>query len=198
MPTATSASTRYDLIRQVAPTYGRRPLRKRASAGRGPTWARYHPVSRLEPIRPCSPPIVRNGTRRWRARWASARDAKFYRLFMVPGMTHCIRPRRVQLRRVARRFVRARRCHDVQTALERWVEKGVAPSGSSRPSTRMTRRRRVPAAHQATLRPSRRRAILGLRRSERRGSFVCRGGAPAGGDDEIAIVMRVEDGASRR
>lgn len=53
----------------------------------------------------------------------------FYRLYMVPGMTHCYGgPGATSFGGVGQQIPPARDAqHDVQTAIEAWVEKGVAP-----------------------------------------------------------------------
>jgi len=53
----------------------------------------------------------------------------FFRLFMVPGMAHCaFGPGAMSFGGVAQQVPLTRDAtHDVQTALEQWVEKGVAP-----------------------------------------------------------------------
>ena len=53
----------------------------------------------------------------------------FYRLFMVPGMRHCyFGPGATSFGAVGQQIPPARDAvHDIQTALERWVEEGVAP-----------------------------------------------------------------------
>jgi len=55
---------------------------------------------------------------------------KFYRLFMVPGMTHCyFGPGATSFGGVGQQIPPSRDPHhDIQTALERWVERGIAPS----------------------------------------------------------------------
>jgi feruloyl esterase len=54
----------------------------------------------------------------------------FYRLFMVPGMTHCyFGPGANSFGALGQQLPPSRDAlHDIQTALERWVENGVAPS----------------------------------------------------------------------
>lgn len=54
---------------------------------------------------------------------------RFYRLFMVPGMTHCyFGPGATSFGGVGQQIPPVRdRHHDVQKALEAWVERGVAP-----------------------------------------------------------------------
>ena len=54
---------------------------------------------------------------------------KFYRLFMVPGMTHCyFGPGATSFGGVGQQIPPARdAAHDIQTTLEKWVEEGVAP-----------------------------------------------------------------------
>src|SRR5262245_37616929 len=54
---------------------------------------------------------------------------RFYRLFMVPGMTHCyFGPGASSFGGVGQQIPPARdRVHDIQKALEAWVENGVAP-----------------------------------------------------------------------
>ncbi len=54
----------------------------------------------------------------------------FYRLFMVPGMTHCYGgPGAANFGAVGQQIPPVRDAqHDIQTALERWVEQGVAPA----------------------------------------------------------------------
>jgi len=58
------------------------------------------------------------------------RTRQFYRLFMVPGMRHCyFGPGATSFGGVGQQIAPSRDpIHDVQTALERWVEHGVAPS----------------------------------------------------------------------
>jgi hypothetical protein len=53
----------------------------------------------------------------------------FYRLFMVPGMTHCyFGPGATSFGGVGQQIPPVRDAtHDIQTALERWVEEGIAP-----------------------------------------------------------------------
>ena len=53
----------------------------------------------------------------------------FYRLFMVPGMRHCyFGPGATSFGAVGQQIPPARDAtHDIQTALERWVEDGAAP-----------------------------------------------------------------------
>jgi feruloyl esterase len=55
---------------------------------------------------------------------------KFYRLYMVPGMTHCYGgPGAPNFGAVGQQIPPARDAtHDIQSALERWVEKGEAPN----------------------------------------------------------------------
>ncbi len=55
----------------------------------------------------------------------------FYRLFMVPGMTHCyFGPGATSFGAVGQQIPPVRDAtHDIQTALENWVENGVAPKG---------------------------------------------------------------------
>ncbi|MQA28982.1 MAG: tannase/feruloyl esterase family alpha/beta hydrolase [Luteitalea sp.] len=59
-----------------------------------------------------------------------ANTQDFYRLFMVPGMAHCyFGPGASSFGGVGQQRPPARDAlHDVQTALENWVEKGVAPN----------------------------------------------------------------------
>ncbi len=59
------------------------------------------------------------------------RTLDFYRLFMVPGMKHCyFGPGASSFGGVGQQIPPVRDAlHDVQTALERWVEDGVAPEG---------------------------------------------------------------------
>jgi feruloyl esterase len=54
---------------------------------------------------------------------------RFYRLYMVPGMTHCyFGPGAASFGGVGQQIPPARDAvHDLQTALEAWVEKGAAP-----------------------------------------------------------------------
>ena len=54
----------------------------------------------------------------------------YYRLFMVPGMTHCYGgPGATSFGGVGQQIPPVRDAeHDIQTALERWVEKGSAPA----------------------------------------------------------------------
>lgn len=60
-----------------------------------------------------------------------AATQSFYRLYMVPGMTHCyFGPGASSFGGVGQQIPPARDAtHDIQTALEAWVEKGVAPTG---------------------------------------------------------------------
>jgi feruloyl esterase len=53
----------------------------------------------------------------------------FYRLFMVPGMTHCyFGPGATSFGAVGQQIPPVRdAAHDIQSALERWVERGIAP-----------------------------------------------------------------------
>ena len=55
---------------------------------------------------------------------------EFARLFMVPGMTHCYGgPGAANFGAVGQQIPPVRdAAHDIQTALERWVEQGVAPT----------------------------------------------------------------------
>lgn len=55
---------------------------------------------------------------------------QFYRLFMVPGMTHCYGgPGAANFGAVGQQIPPVRdAAHDIQTALEQWVEQGVAPT----------------------------------------------------------------------
>jgi len=57
------------------------------------------------------------------------RTQRFYRLFMVPGMTHCyFGPGATSFGGVGQQIPPERDAtHDIQTALERWVEHGTAP-----------------------------------------------------------------------
>ncbi len=59
------------------------------------------------------------------------RTQEFYRLFMVPGMTHCyFGPGATSFGGVGQQIPPVRdAAHDVQTALEAWVEHGIAPDG---------------------------------------------------------------------
>ncbi len=59
----------------------------------------------------------------------SAATQSFYRLFMVPGMTHCyFGPGATSFGGVGQQLPPVRDAtHDVQTALEAWVERGIAP-----------------------------------------------------------------------
>jgi feruloyl esterase len=59
----------------------------------------------------------------------TANTEDFYRLFMVPGMTHCyFGPGASSFGGVGQQIPPTRdSVHDVQTALENWVENGVAP-----------------------------------------------------------------------
>ncbi len=58
-----------------------------------------------------------------------ARTKDFFRLFMVPGMAHCtFGPGATSFGGIAQQIPPARdTTHDVQAALEQWVEKGIAP-----------------------------------------------------------------------
>ena len=58
-----------------------------------------------------------------------AETQDFYRLFMVPGMAHCYRgPGANSFGGVGQQIPPTRDAlHDLQTALEEWVEQGVAP-----------------------------------------------------------------------
>ena len=60
----------------------------------------------------------------------AANGGDFIRLFMVPGMTHCSGgPGANNFGGVGQQIPPVRdAAHDVQTALEAWVEKGVAPN----------------------------------------------------------------------
>jgi hypothetical protein len=55
---------------------------------------------------------------------------EFYRLFMVPGMTHCyFGPGATSFGGVGQQIPPVRDAqHDIQTALENWVERGIAPN----------------------------------------------------------------------
>jgi feruloyl esterase len=57
------------------------------------------------------------------------RTQRFYRLFMVPGMRHCyFGPGATSFGGVGQQIPPGRDpAHDVQAALERWAEHGVAP-----------------------------------------------------------------------
>jgi feruloyl esterase len=58
-----------------------------------------------------------------------AQTQDFYRLFMVPGMAHCyFEPGANSFGALGQQAPPVRDAlHDIQTALETWVEKGVAP-----------------------------------------------------------------------
>src|SRR5262249_41489144 len=58
------------------------------------------------------------------------RTKRFYRLFMVPGMRHCyFGPGATSFGGVGQQIPPSRDpMHDVQAALERWVERGIAPN----------------------------------------------------------------------
>ena len=58
------------------------------------------------------------------------RTRQFYRLFMVPGMRHCyFGPGATSFGAVGQQIPPERDAtHDIQKALERWVEHGVAPN----------------------------------------------------------------------
>ena len=58
-----------------------------------------------------------------------AATRNFYRLYMVPGMTHCYGgPGATSFGAVGQQIPPARDAtHDIQTSLENWVERGVAP-----------------------------------------------------------------------
>lgn len=58
------------------------------------------------------------------------RTMDFYRLFMVPGMTHCyFGPGATSFGGVGQQIPPARdTVHDIQTALEAWVERGIPPN----------------------------------------------------------------------
>lgn len=58
-----------------------------------------------------------------------AQTSDFYRLFMVPGMAHCyLGPGANSFGALGQQFPPVRdAAHDIQTALETWVEKGIAP-----------------------------------------------------------------------
>ena len=112
---------------------------------------------------------------------------EFYRLFMVPGMTHCyFGPGASSFGGVGQQIPPVRDAtHDVQTALERWVEKGVAPERivatkytDDKAATRTVRLTRPLCVHPAVAQYS------GSGDPNDAASFVCRGGAPAGRDDE--------------
>ncbi len=112
---------------------------------------------------------------------------EFYRLFMVPGMTHCyFGPGASSFGGVGQQIPPVRDAtHDVQTALERWVEKGVAPERivatkytDDKAATRTVRLTRPLCVYPAVAQYS------GSGDPNDAASFVCRGGAPAGRGDE--------------
>ncbi|MGE3508473.1 MAG: tannase/feruloyl esterase family alpha/beta hydrolase [Vicinamibacterales bacterium] len=83
-----------------------------------------------------------------RANGGLAATQQFYRLFMVPGMTHCYGgPGAANFGAVGQQIPPVRDAlHDIQTALERWVEQGEAPTQlvatkftDDRPATRAVR-----------------------------------------------------------
>src|SRR5258705_5084915 len=59
-----------------------------------------------------------------------AATQNFYRLYMVPGMTHCYGgPGATSFGAVGQQIPPVRDAtHDIQTALENWVERGTAPA----------------------------------------------------------------------
>jgi len=65
-----------------------------------------------------------------RANGGADATKSFYRLFMVPGMTHCYGgPGATSFGGVGQQIPPARdAAHDLQTALENWVERGAAPA----------------------------------------------------------------------
>ena len=112
---------------------------------------------------------------------------EFYRLFMVPGMTHCyFGPGASSFGGVGQQIPPVRDAtHDVQTALESWVEKGVAPERivatkytDDKAATRTVRLTRPLCVHPAVAQYS------GAGDTNDAASFVCRGGVPAGHDDD--------------
>jgi feruloyl esterase len=112
---------------------------------------------------------------------------EFYRLYMVPGMTHCyFGPGATSFGGVGQQIPPVRDAvHDVQTALERWVEQGVAPERlvatkyiDDKAATRTVRLTRPLCVYPAIAQ------YAGSGDPNDAASFVCRGGAPAGGDDE--------------
>jgi feruloyl esterase len=64
-----------------------------------------------------------------RAMGGIKRTRQFYRLFMVPGMTHCyFGPGATSFGGVGQQIPPVRDAqHDIQKALEAWVERGIAP-----------------------------------------------------------------------
>jgi hypothetical protein len=74
-----------------------------------------------------SPLII---TLRWRRRWGPERVESFYRLFMVPGMSHCGGGlgANVLFHSEEAAAVPLEPNRDALTALEQWVEQGRAPS----------------------------------------------------------------------
>ena len=112
---------------------------------------------------------------------------RFYRLFMVPGMRHCyFGPGATSFGAVGQQLPPARDAvHDVQTALERWVEKGVAPEGmvatkytDDAAATRTVRLTRPLCAWPSVPRYS------GTGDPNVAASFVCSGAKNGHGDDE--------------
>ena len=64
-----------------------------------------------------------------KAMGGAAQTQDFYRLFMVPGMMHCYSgPGANSFGAVGQQLVPRDPAHDIQTALEAWVENGVAPA----------------------------------------------------------------------
>jgi Tannase and feruloyl esterase len=111
----------------------------------------------------------------------------FYRLFMVPGMTHCyFGPGATSFGGVGQQIPPVRDAtHDVQTALERWVEEGVAPERlvatkytDDKAATRTVLLTRPLCVYPAVAHYS------GSGDPNAAPSFVCRGGVPARDDDE--------------
>jgi hypothetical protein len=114
---------------------------------------------------------------------------EFYRLFMVPGMTHCyFGPGATSFGGVGQQIPPVRDAsHDVQTALERWVERGVAPDRliatkytDDKATTRTVLLTRPLCVYPAVAQYS------GAGNPNDAANFVCKGGAvpERGSDDE--------------
>ena len=111
---------------------------------------------------------------------------EFYRLFMVPGMTHCyFGPGATSFGGVGQQIPPVRDAtHDVQTALERWVEQGIAPDRlvatkytDDKAATRTVRLTRPLCRYPAVAYYS------GSGDPDDSASFVCRGRAQSGDGD---------------
>ena len=112
---------------------------------------------------------------------------KFYRLFMVPGMRHCyFGPGATSFGAVGQQIPPARDAvHDIQTALERWVEDGAAPDNmvatkytDDAAATRTVRLTRPLCAWPSVARYD------GVGDPNSAASFVCSGAGKGHGKDE--------------